>query len=133
MIAAYSLASLAELYERQIMMVLDNIGKVNGVAGVAGEFSKLRETVEKQREKLGGGRSKVEEVGKFQLVGAQSSAFASGKEMTTDEQMLRISIAIAVSISRTFVSYAPEIKQQVCQACPIGVSIFQFGRSLSQV
>ena len=54
MVALYNLASIAEVYERHIFQMLYQIEKVNSIAGVAGTFSKLRQTVEKHTAGLGG-------------------------------------------------------------------------------
>jgi hypothetical protein len=116
MVALYNLASIAELYERHIFQMLDQIEKANGIAGMSGTFSKLRQTVEKHTAGLGGTSGKAYS----QLVKIRSPSGASATSFGMSEngeplpeQMLRLAIALAVSISRAFVGYSPEIKKQV--------------------
>ena len=115
MVGIYNLASIAELYETHILQMLRQIEEVNGIAGAEGTFAKLRQTVEKHMAGLGGGTVKKSS----QLIKiATSSASAashgfSKKGEQTPEQMLRLSIAIAVHFARAFVSHAPDIKNQV--------------------
>jgi hypothetical protein len=115
MVGIYNLASIAELYETHILQMLRQIEEVNGIAGVEGTFAKLRQTVEKHMAGLGGSTvKKSSQLIKIATSGASAASHGfSKKGEQSPEQMLRLSIAIAVSFARAFVSHAPEIKNQV--------------------
>lgn len=116
MVGMYNLASIAELYEAHILQMLRQIEEVNGIAGMEGTFAKLKQTVEKHMAGLGGGTTgrKSSQLIKIATSGASAASHGLGKKgEQTPEQMLRLSIAIAVHFARAFVSHAPDIKNQV--------------------